>query len=268
VLSLDTPVWNWHAMGVFRPVRPYSHFLLSPSRTLERHALEAAARVVAWSNWAAEAARSAAPKARIVVQPPGIDVEGFRPAERRPGPTRLLFVGSRFEQKGGNDLLEAVGPLLGRELELDIVTPAPVAPAPGTRVHRLHPNDPALVDLYQQADVFCLPTYGDASPWSVLEAMACGAAVVSTRCGAIPEMLAGGDAGRLISPGDRKALRGVVEALVADPAERRRLGAAARARVERCYDARLQGRKLADLLRSVSPGDRPSAMPLAAAETS
>jgi alpha-maltose-1-phosphate synthase len=263
VLSLDTPAWQWHAMGVFRPARPYSHALLRPSRALERRALRRAARVVAWSQWAARAALAAAPDARVTVLAPGIDLARFRPADRRDGPIRLLFVGSRFEQKGGSDLLAAVGPLLGAKLEIDVVTPADVAPRAGLRTHRLRPNDPRLVDLYEQADVFCLPTYGDASPWSILEAMACATPVVSTACGAIPEMLDRGRAGRLVDAGDPSQLRAVIEALMADPGERRRLGQAARARVERGYDARDQGRKLGDLLREVTAQRRAAAAPIA-----
>ena len=118
----------------------------------------------------------------------------------------MLFVGGRFAEKGGPELLDALGPLIGTRLDLDIVTPARVEERPGLRVHQLSPGDPALAELYQQADVFCLPTRGDAVPFAVLEAMACGAAVVATDVGGIPDLLDGGDAGRLVKVGDGRGL--------------------------------------------------------------
>jgi glycosyltransferase involved in cell wall biosynthesis len=86
----------------------------------------------------------------------------------------------------------------------------------------------------------CLPTYGDTNPWAITEAMACGTPVVSTRVGGIPDMLGGGEAGLLVGHGDRAALREALLALARDPARRRELGAAARARCEQRYDARRQ----------------------------
>jgi glycosyltransferase involved in cell wall biosynthesis len=113
-------------------------------------------------------------------------------------------------------------------------------------VHRLGLGDPELRDLYQQADVFCLPTYGDAVPFSVVEAMACGAAVVATPVGAIPELIDG--AGRLVPPGDPRALREAVLALAGDAAARSAHGTAGRARCEARYDAVVQGHRLVEIL--------------------
>jgi glycosyltransferase involved in cell wall biosynthesis len=130
--------------------------------------------------------------------------------------------------------------VLGTEVELDVVTADEVPARPGVRIHRLDRSDPRLLDLQQQADVVVLPTYGDTNPWAITEAMACGTPVVSTRVGGIPDMLGGGEAGVLVGHGDRPALREALLALVRDPARRRELGAAARARCELRYDARRQ----------------------------
>ena len=126
------------------------------------------------------------------------------------------------------------------KLELDIVTPAAVPEHSGVRVHRLEPSDPRLLELQQQADVLCLPTHGDTNPWVLLEAMACGTPVLSTRVGAIPELLDDGRAGVLVEHGDRRALRDAVLSLLADPQRRAQLAGHARERCERHYDARRQ----------------------------
>ena len=203
LLSLDATVWDWHSMGIWSRPGRHSRALIAPSLALERRAVAAAARVLAFTRWAREGAERCCPGARVVEHHPGVDLQTFRPAPRVDGALpRVLFVGGRFAEKGGNDLLTALGPDAGRDLELDIVTQGPVAPWPGVRVHRLGATDPELYELYRRADVFCLPTYGDAVPLSVVEAMASGAAVVSTAVGAIGDLLDGGRVGRLIPAGN------------------------------------------------------------------
>jgi glycosyltransferase involved in cell wall biosynthesis len=194
-----------------------------------------------------------APRARVVEHHPGIDLERYRPAPRslrmRP---RVLFVGGRFAEKGGEDLLEVLSGQLGETVDVDVVTPAKVEARRGVRVHRLGPSDPELLELQQQADLFCLPTYGDAVPWAVLEAMACGTPVLATRVGGIPDLLDGGRAGALIAHGDRRALREALGALLAEPQAREQLAARARERCEQRYDARRQVPQLIEQLRQLT----------------
>lgn len=241
VLSLDTTVHDWWAMPAWRRAWPYAKLTIAPSRALERRALRQAALVLARTAWARRAAEAEAPGVRVLEHHPGIDLDHFRPAARqeRERP-RLLFVGGRFAEKGGEDLLAALGDLLGSEVELDVVTADPVTERPGVRVHRLTREDPRLLHLQQQADVACLPTYGDTNPWAITEAIACGTPVVATRIGGIPDQLGDGQAGLLVPHGDRAALREALLALVRDPARRHQLAAAARARAEERFDARKQ----------------------------
>jgi glycosyltransferase involved in cell wall biosynthesis len=246
VLSTGATIRDWWAMPAWQRTLPGAELTIAPSRMLERRALRGAALVLARTGWARRATEQEAPGARVVEHHPGIDIDRYRPAERRPRERpRVLFVGSRFKEKGGEDLLAALDGLLGTELELDVVTPAEVPERPGMRVHRLSREDPRLLDLQQQADVACLPTWGDTNPWTITESLACGLPIVSTRIGGIPDMLAGGEAGVLIDHGDRRALLG----LARDPDRRRRLGDAARRRAERRYDARRQFAELAGHLR-------------------
>jgi glycosyltransferase involved in cell wall biosynthesis len=240
-LSLDATVGDWSAMPAWRLRERYAPLLIAPSRALERRALHRATIVFAWTGWARRSVEREAPGARVVEHHPGIDLERYRPAARgeRSLP-RVLFVGGRFVEKGGEDLLRALEGQLGRTVELDLVTPAVVRPRPGVRVHRLGPSDPRLLELQQQADVFCLPSYGDAAPWAVLEAMACGTPVLASRVGGIPDMLDEGRAGALVAHGDPRALRETLEALLADPARRASLAAAASRRCGERYDARAQ----------------------------
>jgi len=253
-VSLDTTIADWSGMPAWRAPQSYAAALLGPSRALERRALTGAAVVLAWTAWARRAAEAEAPRAHVLEHHPGIDLERYKPVQRTPRPLpRVLFVGGRFAEKGGEDLLAALGAGLGRTVELDIVTPAEVPERPGVRVHRLGPADPRLLELQQQADLFCLPSHGDAAPWAVLEAMACGTPVIATPVGGIADMLDAGRAGTLVQLGDRAGLAEAIGVLLADEGRRRELAAAARERCEEHFDARRQFARLAEVLAALRP---------------
>ncbi len=258
VLSADASMWAWRAMSPTRPIMPYSVAAQAPSLMLERRALAAAAVVQAWSEWAGRALRDACPGAVISVIHPGIDIARYRPAPRnaREHP-RVLFIGGRFADKGGPLLLDALRPWLGHTVSIDVVTTAALPAHPGVRVHRLKSEDARLLDLLQQADVLCLPTLQDASPWAVLEAMACGTPVVATDLAGIPEMV--GPTGIVVPPGDGRSLALALDAVLNDADRRHELGIAARSRCVQHFDASRQAAALADVLLAAARRDKSSA---------
>jgi glycosyltransferase involved in cell wall biosynthesis len=258
VVSTDTAVRDWWAMPAWRRTEPYARVTIEPSRVLERHALRRAALVLARTAWTRQALEREAPGLRVLEHHPGIDLIRYRPAPRRERPrAKVLFIGGRFIEKGGEDLIAALGDELGRDIDLDIVTHADVPERPGVRIHRLIRSDPQLLDLQQQADVFCMPTYGDTNPWSILEAMACGTPVISSRVGGIPNMLDDGGSGVFAPYGDPRVLGEALRALIADRGRRAQLAARARARCEVHYDARQQGPRLVELFRETTSAARP-----------
>lgn len=89
--------------------------------------------------------------------------------------------------------------------------------------------------LVAACDVVVLPTQRDPFPIALLEAMALGKPVVSTAVGGIPEMIADGETGFVVPPGDSAALAERVLALLEDPSGRRAMGRAARERLEQCF---------------------------------
>jgi alpha-maltose-1-phosphate synthase len=251
VLSADSTVWDWRTMGRSVPVRPYSHLLYGVSRRLERAALRRADTVFAYTEWARERLQAASPQACVGRRQPGIDIDHYRPTPLRPRDRhRLLFVGGRFADKGGPELVAAVAHRLGRDVELDVVTSDATAPRPGMRVHRLHRSDPLLLDLLQQADLFCLPTFADTMSFATMEALACGTPAVVSEVAGVPEIV--GDAGETVPPGDVRALREAIDALLDDPARRADLRGRGRARAERCFDARRQTEILVDALHEIT----------------
>src|SRR5207302_5751638 len=79
-------------------------------------------------------------------------------------------------------------------------------------------------------DVAVLCSRAEGMPNAVLEYMAAGRPVVAAAVGANPDLLAGGDCGLLVPPGDAGALAGAIDRLLTDRGLARRLGAAARRR--------------------------------------
>lgn len=89
-------------------------------------------------------------------------------------------------------------------------------------------------DLMRAMDVFCLSSNSEAFPNVLGEAMACGLPCVTTDVGDSADVV--GDTGIVVPPRDDEGLaRGVLTMLSKPSEERRALGRAARARIERCY---------------------------------
>jgi len=81
--------------------------------------------------------------------------------------------------------------------------------------------------------VFVLPTWNDMSPHVIGEAAAAGLPVVASAIGGITEMVVDGTSGFTVAPRDERGFIEAVDALLADPALRQRMGDAARRHVER-----------------------------------
>ena len=72
-----------------------------------------------------------------------------------------------------------------------------------------------------------------------VEAMACGLPVITTRAGALPEVVGeDGLVGIQVPPADPEALAGAIDRLLSNDQQRKRMGRAGRERVERCFSWR------------------------------
>jgi glycosyltransferase involved in cell wall biosynthesis len=98
-------------------------------------------------------------------------------------------------------------------------------------------------------DIFTLASRHEGLPVSLMDALALGLPVVATRVGGIPEAVTDGQEGHLVPSGDAYALARAYLDLAADPAERRRMGAAARSRGAD-FDVRLAVDRLEKLYRA------------------
>jgi glycosyltransferase involved in cell wall biosynthesis len=228
-----------------------TEFLDPEGNRLAEKAREAAF-VVCISEYArAELERVAGPEVRerLEVVHCGVDADAFRPAARGGGdPPVILCVGRLVAVKGQDVLLEAFARLRagGSDARLVLVGDGETRAALAAQAARLGVGEAVqltgavgqddIARWYARADVFCLPSYAEGVPVVLMEAMATELPVVTTTVAGIPELVQDGVSGRLVAPGDAGALTDALSGLLADPAARRRMGAAGRARVLEAFE--------------------------------
>lgn len=163
---------------------------------------------------------------------------------------RVLFLSNLREGKGHRELIDALA-LLGeraRGWTVRLVGEVP-APVRSDLLERARPRCAATIEIpgalldeakwreLDRADVFVLPTSypNEGQPLSVLEAMASGLPVVTTRYRGLPDTIADGTEGILLDRADPELIAGALLELSEDAERRRRLGMAARRRYERDF---------------------------------
>ena len=210
-------------------------------------------------------AHGAADPARIVVSRVGIRVDAWSRLERRPESGRVLTVGGLREKKGHDVLVRAAATLRtrGPGVRLVFAGSGPeegalrrAAGAAGVDVEFLGATPPERVrEELSRAAVFALPCVVarngdlDGLPVAIMEAMAAGVPVVSTRLSGIPELVEDGVTGLLAEPGDAEGLARAIARMLDDADLAARCAAAARARVAELHDLDRTSARLADLLR-------------------
>jgi glycosyltransferase involved in cell wall biosynthesis len=233
-------------------------------RLLMRGAMWPAQRVVAvWT--AGERALSAAlGNRKVCLVDNGVEVlDGLREIDR-PGAPRILYVGLLTPRKGVVDLVEASRALVERGIEHELLllggTPdegpdaeVPVRAAAEGRARLLGTRPPEeMADAYASADIFCLPSWWEAMPLSVLEAMSSGLPVVATDVGDVSRAVADGETGFVIRPHAPTEVADALEKLLVDPGLRHRMGEAGRRRVREQFSSEVTARAVSDLYDAVA----------------
>jgi glycosyltransferase involved in cell wall biosynthesis len=229
-------------------------------RRLFAHVARRASAVTAVSSWLARGAEELAPGRAVSVAPMPVLADLFQPDGAHEGDL-LLFVGKLTEQKGLARLLRAMTYMrerprlavvgagrvddsavraLARELGLDgrIEWPPLLTQA-------------ELAAQYRRAAVHVVPALDEGLGLTAVESLLSETPVVGFRSGGLPDIVPDGVAGRLVEPGDDRALAAALDALLADPASRRAMGAAGRAHAERQFGSVAASERYVNLYRAV-----------------
>jgi glycosyltransferase involved in cell wall biosynthesis len=225
----------------------------------EQIAINGAGTLTAASRFLADAVRrEMGIRAPMPVIPNGIDLEWFDASEqvdarRRfgiPHDKLMIFFAGRMEQRKGIHLCEEIaGSILERHdvafvfAGQDLFQFMSETLLPSLRRRRLRGSvhyigKLGLVDVrscLRQTDIFFMPSLWENCPYSCLEAMAAGRAIVSSDAGGLPELIRDGENGLLARATDPKSYVTALERLIEDNDLRDRLGTAARKTVEASF---------------------------------
>jgi glycosyltransferase involved in cell wall biosynthesis len=163
--------------------------------------------------------------------------------------------------KGHDDLLDAVALLNGAGVHFLLVGSGPEEARLRERVRSEGLTDEVVfagfrddvAEVLAACDLVVHPSRADALPTALIHSLAAGVPAVATSVGGIPEIV-GEAAGRLVPPGEPKALAAAIEELAGDPGLRRAMSAAARERFSARFDGEAWARRLRGLYQRVISG--------------
>jgi glycosyltransferase involved in cell wall biosynthesis len=254
--TLSSFPYCWFAgrtLGIPQVVHVYSSY--GGAGPYRKHLLGRARSLVAPSADSLRLAREAlggfAAGVRSRVAYNGMDVARLRRAAAAPVPEGLLdgrptigMVGNLDARKNPATLVEATPAIRAavpdvRVLLVGAFPDRAYEAAVRGRIAALGLEDTVRVTgflpnpfpVVARLDLVVHPARRDPFPLALLEGMALARPIVASAVGGVPEMLVDGESGRLVPPDDAPALAAAVAALLADPAARARIGAAAHERL-------------------------------------
>jgi len=187
-----------------------------------------------WRDWLVKDLGIAPSKIDILYNGVPVPVEKRDFLTPQQGPLRILFLGLLTERKGISDFLHGIadissgapewraviagnGDIEGYRAKADALGLAGKAEFVGWV------DQAGVRALLRDVDMMVLPSYNEGLPLVILEALGCGAPVICTPIGAIPEVLQDGRDVLFVQPGDRVALSAAMARLLGDPALRQSL---------------------------------------------
>lgn len=181
----------------------------------------------------------------VLIRGAGINLDQFRPAPEPDGEVVVILVARMLRDKGVYEFVEAAQLLLAQGIAARfrlIGAPDPGNPASidfstltlwnseGCVEWLGHRDD--ILEQLSASHIACLPSYREGLPKSLLEALACGRAVVTTDVPGCREVVVDGENGFLVPARDSSALAKALKILIKDAKLRSSFGVKGRARAE------------------------------------
>jgi len=200
---------------------------------------------------------------RVVVMPNPVVFPAEIPERIHVNKVRFVFIGRVGQRKGTFDLIRAFAALSQEEKfrsELIIAGDGDIKEGLDlvkslNLVDRITflgwINSEQRNDLLKKADIFVLPSYNEALPMALLEAMSWELPVITTAVGGIPDLITANSNGLLINPGNIKQLSEAMQSLIENEAFRLFLGKSARKSLVN-YDVQSYCDRLIEIYYSVS----------------
>jgi glycosyltransferase involved in cell wall biosynthesis len=139
-----------------------------------------------------------------------VDVDEFTPRET--SSKSLLYIGRLVRNNGIQDLVDALPAVLEEhpDAEIHLLGSGPLEDSVSEGIRSndlgdtviLHDYVEDISEMYDNASVFCRPSYSEGLPLTMLESMASGVPPVVTNVAGVPEVVSDCENGRLLTPGD------------------------------------------------------------------
>ena len=209
------------------------------------------------------------PLDRFTIVPGATDTTRFRPRDENhlghlDDPITLLYHGRVDARKGILELVDAFAQLADARPDLRLIISGigPDVAAVGERVEMLGLGDRVEMpgyasyedapEVYRRGDIFVSPTYSEGFSNTILEAMASGLPVISTRAVGVVDCLVDGENGLLVDPRDVDALAAAIGRMVDDGTLRKALARRALADVRSLYSWPAVARKIEGIYEEVA----------------
>jgi glycosyltransferase involved in cell wall biosynthesis len=202
----------------------------------------------------------------------GVDINRFTPIAEPDGAPTFGFVGRLLDDKGIRTLVAAHRLLRARIPDARLLiagTPDPANPASVTEAEAKSWNEQSgiawlghvddIAEFWARAHIAVLPSRREGLPLSLMEAAACGRAMIASNVPGCREVVIHEETGLLFPVDDAQALADAMARLAADPQLRARYAAAARKGVVERFAAEIIGRQVVELYRNVLNATCPSA---------
>ncbi len=198
-------------------------------------------------------------KSRIIYLPNAVDTKLFHPKRSEKEENLLLYLGRIVPVKGLHILLRSLS-FIKKPVHLAIIGPADQSTSYYKQIinlirkenrrgtHKIEylgivPTEEAI-KFYQKATIFILPSFWEAFPVTLLEALACETPVISTPVGGIPEFVKNHKHGILVPPNNSQKLAWAIQHLLDNNNLRAKMGREGREWVTRNFSIDAIAKKL------------------------